>query len=127
MVKQGAEFTAYQLADAERVQRVLERHRGTANAATEVDLAREAGMPERKFRAILADFDGIPGRWLVGKVNRSKDTPGGIFLADDPEDAASLTAELRAKQETLDNRLGRRARWCGQRVTQLGLFERGAA
>lgn len=106
-MKHGAEFTAYRPEDVERVRRVLDRHRGPHLAATEVVLAEECGMPERRFRQIVTGHDGT--RWLVAKCR------GGIFLAVDPEDARALDAELRAKLDTLEARVGRRA-WYEERM-----------
>lgn len=122
--KHGAEHTAHDRVDLARVRIVLERHTGPERAATEQQLAREAGMAERKFRACLADYDGIA--FLVGKVNRSKKSEGGIFLARSQDEAQALTAEIASKAETMGNRLGRRIAYAeeqqARRVEQLNLF-----
>lgn len=124
--KHGAQFTRYAATDVDRVAAVLDRHQGPQNAATEQRMALEAGMPERRFRSVLTEHDGT--RWLLGKVNHSKAGEGGLFVAVAPEDAASLTAELRSKQDTLAHRLGRRQAMAEAMVepSQLNLFERVA-
>ncbi len=85
----GSDRAAYGRLDVARVRAAMERHVGPENAAPIGRIAREAGLNERKVRAILSDYDGeafLQGECGVGR-----------FVARTPEEAGAMTARLKAR------------------------------
>jgi hypothetical protein len=103
--------------DVARVRAAMERHVGPENAAPIGRIASEAGLPERKVRAILSDYDGesfLQGECGVGR-----------YLARAPGEAEAMTARLRARALDELARVQRREAFAAamraRPVEQLGL------
>lgn len=107
------------LAAAEQIVRVeyaLAECVGPQNAKHIDQLSSRADVPARKTRSAYAKLDGES--FVLGKC------ASGLYVAETPEQAAALDAELLSKLRSLAERLRRRRAWWKrqQTPTQMELF-----